>query len=79
MAVICPKCQHENPDDTLFCGKCGASLESADGSDITKTFVTTKPATKGKYPREEDIRFLRSWEEAEWKWFTRPKTPSLKG
>ncbi|MBN2200164.1 MAG: protein kinase [Candidatus Aminicenantes bacterium] len=22
----CPKCQHENPDDSSFCGKCGAAL-----------------------------------------------------
>ena len=42
MAVICPKCQHENPEDTLFCGKCGASLKFAEGSDVTKTFITSR-------------------------------------
>ena len=23
----CPKCQFENPEEMLFCGKCGAKLE----------------------------------------------------
>jgi eukaryotic-like serine/threonine-protein kinase len=40
MTVTCPKCQHENPGDTLFCSQCGASLKSAEGSDVTKTFMT---------------------------------------
>ncbi len=35
MAVKCPKCQHENPDDTLFCGKCGTFLRSVRGTDPT--------------------------------------------
>jgi len=26
MGVRCPKCQYENPDDTLYCGKCGTLL-----------------------------------------------------
>jgi len=44
MGVICTKCQHENPDDTIFCGKCGAPLKSAEGVNVTKTFIT--PADK---------------------------------
>jgi len=40
MGAICPKCQHENPEDTLYCGKCGGALKSAEGSDVTKTFIT---------------------------------------
>jgi len=24
----CPKCQAENPDDTLFCGKCGTKFDT---------------------------------------------------
>ena len=26
MAIKCPKCQHENPGDSTFCGKCGTQL-----------------------------------------------------
>jgi serine/threonine protein kinase len=33
MGIQCPKCQHENPDDTLFCGKCGTLLRSVRGTD----------------------------------------------
>ena len=61
MAVICSKCQHENPEDTLFCGKCGASLESAVGSDVTKTFITPKKRLQkgstlaGRYTIIEDL------------------------
>jgi serine/threonine protein kinase len=41
MGIQCPKCNYENPDDTLFCGKCGAPLKSAEGISVTKTFITT--------------------------------------
>jgi len=40
MGVKCPKCNYENPDDTLFCGKCGGPLKSAEGISVTKTFIT---------------------------------------
>jgi serine/threonine protein kinase/lipoprotein NlpI len=40
MSVKCPKCQHENPDDTLYCGKCAAPLKSAEEISITKTLIT---------------------------------------
>ena len=26
MAIECPTCQHSNPDDTLYCGKCGTRI-----------------------------------------------------
>jgi serine/threonine protein kinase/predicted Zn-dependent protease len=40
MTIECPKCQHENPDETAFCGKCGTKFDS----DIrpTKTIETAK-------------------------------------
>ena len=44
MAIKCPKCQHENPEDTLYCGKCAGPLKSAEGISVTKTFMM--PADK---------------------------------
>jgi TolB-like protein/Tfp pilus assembly protein PilF/predicted Ser/Thr protein kinase len=40
MDMKCPKCQHENPDDTRFCGNCGGSLDPAEGVSLTKTLIT---------------------------------------
>jgi len=42
MGIKCPKCQHENPDDTLYCGKCGAQLPSQEKAEVTKTLETPK-------------------------------------
>jgi len=33
----CPKCHFENPDDTLYCGKCATPLQSAEETDISYT------------------------------------------
>jgi serine/threonine protein kinase/tetratricopeptide (TPR) repeat protein len=39
----CPKCQHENPEDTIYCGKCGAQLPSpGEISAPTQTVETAK-------------------------------------
>jgi serine/threonine protein kinase len=35
VSVKCPKCHHENPDDTVYCGKCGILLRSVRGTDPT--------------------------------------------
>ena len=49
MGVRCPKCQHENPDDTLYCGKCATPLKSAEEISITKTLTSpTERLQKGK-------------------------------
>jgi serine/threonine protein kinase len=42
MSITCSKCQHENPDGTLYCGKCGEPLKPAEGVDVTKTLITPK-------------------------------------
>ena len=40
MGIKCPKCQSDNPDDTIYCGKCATPLKSADEISITKTLIT---------------------------------------
>lgn len=42
MTIQCPKCYFENPDDTLFCGKCGIHFPSPEEADVTKTLETSK-------------------------------------
>ncbi len=42
MAIKCPKCHFENPDDTLFCGKCGAQFASPEKVKVTETLETPK-------------------------------------
>ena len=61
MGVTCPKCQHENPDDILYCGKCGGSLKPAEGVSITKTLITPKESLQkgstvvGRYTIIEEL------------------------
>ena len=40
MGIKCPKCQHVNPEDLSFCGKCGTQLITSDevSPSVTKTF-----------------------------------------
>ena len=42
MGVKCPKCQYENLDDTLYCGKCGTQLPSPEKAEVTETLETPK-------------------------------------
>ena len=42
MAIKCPKCQFENPDDTIFCGKCGNKFISPGEVKVTETLETPK-------------------------------------
>ncbi len=48
MPIKCPKCQFENPDNTLYCGKCSAPLKTKEEFSTTKTFMTpAKGLTSG--------------------------------
>jgi serine/threonine protein kinase/Tfp pilus assembly protein PilF len=40
----CPKCNFENPDDTLYCGKCAAPLKASEeiSAPLTETMETPK-------------------------------------
>ncbi len=42
MANTCPKCNAENPDDTLFCGKCGTQFPDQEKIVVTETMETPK-------------------------------------
>ena len=42
MAVKCPKCQFDNPDDTVYCGKCGTKFMLEKKVTFTKTMDTPK-------------------------------------
>jgi len=44
MGIKCPKCFFNNPDDTLYCGKCAAPLHPSEKipSSLTKTLETPK-------------------------------------
>ena len=48
MGIKCPKCHFDNPDDTLYCGKCSALLKPSEEISPTKTLETpAKGLTSG--------------------------------
>ncbi len=42
----CPRCHHNNPDDTIYCGKCATPLKRSE--EAPASFTKTLQATKGK-------------------------------
>jgi serine/threonine-protein kinase len=51
LTIKCPKCQHKNPDNTAYCGKCGTALETPEKFSKTKTFVSfSETLQKGTIP-----------------------------
>ncbi len=48
MSIKCPECHSDNPDDTLYCGKCAAPLKPAEKipESPTKTLETPKETLK---------------------------------
>ena len=43
MAVKCPKCQFENPEDTFYCGKCAIPLPSLKDISVSQTETLLAP------------------------------------
>ncbi|MGD9347779.1 MAG: protein kinase, partial [Candidatus Aminicenantes bacterium] len=43
MTIQCPKCQFDNPDETLFCGKCGIRFSSRDDLSVKHTETLQAP------------------------------------
>jgi serine/threonine protein kinase len=39
----CPRCQHENPEDTRYCGRCGRELRASGETDSTGTETLQTP------------------------------------
>jgi serine/threonine protein kinase len=44
MGIKCPKCQYENPDDTIYCGKCGTSLQPEKEIPFSRTRTIQQPS-----------------------------------
>jgi tetratricopeptide (TPR) repeat protein/tRNA A-37 threonylcarbamoyl transferase component Bud32 len=42
MGIKCPKCHFDNPDDTVYCGKCATPLPSSKEIPVTETLETPK-------------------------------------
>lgn len=40
MATKCPKCHSDNPDDSVYCGKCATPLPLSRDIPVTKTLET---------------------------------------
>jgi serine/threonine-protein kinase len=61
MAIKCPKCQHENPDDTIYCGKCTTPLKPPEDLGVTETIeapkeeLTTGSTFAGRYQIIEEL------------------------
>ncbi len=59
MAIQCPNCQFDNPEETLFCGKCGTRFASPDDLSIKHTETLQAPreelATGATFARRYQI------------------------
>jgi serine/threonine protein kinase/tetratricopeptide (TPR) repeat protein len=42
MSIKCPKCHHENPEDTIYCGKCTTPLKPSGSIEVTETMEAPK-------------------------------------
>ncbi|MCX6570076.1 MAG: protein kinase [Candidatus Aminicenantes bacterium] len=54
----CPRCQHDNPEDTRFCGRCGRELPGS-GETVASTTATFQTPSKGL---ERGTTFARRFE-----------------
>jgi len=59
MTIKCPKCQHENPDNALYCGKCTTLLRHVEDISAAKTPETSAKGFPSKrkdfLPRRRDL------------------------
>lgn len=61
MGIKCPKCQFENPNDTVYCGKCASALKPSEEISVTETLeapkeeLTTGSTFAGRYQIIEEL------------------------
>jgi len=61
MGIMCPKCQHDNPETATFCADCGTSIISSKNIDVTETIevpkeeLTTGSTFANKYQIIEEL------------------------
>jgi serine/threonine protein kinase len=62
MTTICPKCQYENPDDSIYCGKCTTPLKPSEEIpahtetiEVPKEELTTGSTFAGRYQIIEEL------------------------
>jgi len=61
MGIKCPKCHFDNPDDTVYCGKCATPLPSSKEIPVTETLetpteeLTTGSTFAGRYQIIEEL------------------------
>jgi len=48
MSTRCPKCQFDNPDDTVYCGKCATPLKSSGDIPMSQTKTIVSPLEEGR-------------------------------
>jgi pSer/pThr/pTyr-binding forkhead associated (FHA) protein len=53
-SVFCDKCGHQNPDDALFCARCGNQLRRGSGADSGAADQTSTLALTGVDPDVDD-------------------------
>ena len=58
MAIKCPKCEFENPENNLFCGKCGTRFPLPEEAIVTETLE----ASKEKHPPGSSDSGTSSWD-----------------
>jgi serine/threonine-protein kinase len=61
VAIKCPKCQTDNPDNQKFCGECATPLYSSKDIEVTETMespkeeLTTGSTFAGRYQIIEEL------------------------
>jgi len=58
MRIHCPKCRHDNPADTAYCGKCGAALKPDSVFSETRTLASAPTGLEKGSPVADRYRII---------------------